>query len=66
MEVWFALRLPAGLADLGLRLASAVPTSAGLERQFSRLRQTYGLLRGRLGVEKCGKLGLLFQLLNKD
>ena len=28
---------PARLPDLGLRFASAVPTSAGLERQFSRL-----------------------------
>ena len=39
-------------------------STAGLERQFSTLRNTYGSVRNRLGAEKAGKLGFLFRAFN--
>ena len=55
---------PSALVDVAVRLSSTVASSAGLERQFSTLRMTYGLLRARLGVEKAGKVGFLHRVLN--
>ena len=49
------------LCIVARRVITAVPNSAGLERQFSTLRVTYGTLRNRLGVEKAGKLAFCFR-----
>ena len=49
------------LSNVARRLISGVPNSAGLERQFSTLRVTYGTLRNSLGVEKAGKLAFCFR-----
>ena len=55
---------PSALVDVAVRLSSTVASSAGLERQFSTLRMTYGLLRTRLVVEKAGKVGFLYRVFN--
>ena len=55
---------PPSLTNTAVRLLSCITSSAGLERQFSRLRLTYGLLRARLHPEKAGKLGFLAGILN--
>ena len=52
------------LCDFALKLAGAVCSSAGLERQFSTLKLTYGSLRTNLSVEKAGKLALCYRTLN--
>ena len=39
---------------------------AGLERQFSTIRVTYGLLRAILGVEKAGTLAYCNSSLHND
>ena len=44
------------LCQVAMMLVTAVANSAGLERQFSTMRATYGDLRQRLGVEKAGKI----------
>ena len=60
------LGFPSRLADFAVRVLSIVPSTAGLERLFSTLRLTYGLLRTNLGVEKAGKVGFLFRALRKS
>ena len=47
------------LIKVAVSLCSALASSSGLERHFSRLGLTYGCLRTRLGVEKAGKLAFL-------
>ena len=46
--------------------ALCIGSSAGIEKQFSTLKITYGQLRTRLGVEKAGKLGFTFRALNTE
>ena len=53
------------LIKVAVSLCSAVASSSGLERHFSRLGLTYGCLRTRLGVAKAGKLAFLHQQLNQ-
>ena len=55
-----------GLCDMALRLVTDVANSAGLERRFSTMRVTYGLLQASLGVEKAGKLAFCYRSLNND
>ena len=68
--VWWVagerIGLDNGLWDVALRLVTGVANSAGLERQFSAMRVTYGLLRASLGVEKAGKLAFCYRSLNND
>ena len=52
------------LCNVALGLVTGVANSAGLERQFSTMRITYGTLRTRLSVEKAGKLAFCFRSLN--
>ena len=63
-SVWWEAGLRLGfdpsLTDCALRLSAIVDSTAGLERHFSRLRLTYGMLRSRLAVEKAGKLAFLY------
>ena len=47
---------PAELCDMANRLLSCEATFASIERLFSTLRVTYGLLRSELGVKKAGEL----------
>ena len=58
------LKFDASLCDLALQLATAVCNSAGLERQFSTLKLTYGSLRTNLPIEKAGKLAFCYRTLN--
>lgn len=55
---------PGELCDMACRLMVCMATSASLERCFSTVRITYGMLRTRLGVEKAGKLAFLYRWLN--
>ena len=52
------------LADMAESLVSASPRSASLERHFSTMGLTYGILRSRLGVDKARKLCFLYRQLN--
>ena len=47
------------------QLLSCEATSASIERFFSTLRITYGLLRTQFGVEKAGKLAFCYRWLNQ-
>ena len=59
-STWFS----PDLVTLALSALSAVPSSAGLERQFSTLGLRYGMLRTQLGFEKAGKLAFLYRQMN--
>ena len=59
------LGFSASLVDLAVQLHSTAASSAGVERQFSTLRITYGMLRARLGIEKVGKLRFLYRVYGK-
>ena len=52
------------LCDVALQLSTAVCSSAGLERNFSTLKLTYGSLRTNFSVEKAGKLAFCYRTLN--
>ena len=60
---WWAagrrLGYPPQLTDFALRLHAVKAASAGLERELSAMRVTYGMLRGRLGIEKAKKLSFV-------
>ena len=56
----------ASFADLAETLVTAVPSSASLERHFSKSGMSYGTLRSRLGVDKARKLSFLFKRLNNN
>jgi hypothetical protein len=66
---WWSAGLRLGfsssLVTVAVQLTSAVATSAGLERQFSTMKLTYGTLRTRLGIAKAGKLSFLFRKWNE-
>ena len=55
--LWWKSGKRLGFSESLIKVAvSAVASSSGLERHFSRLGLTYGCLRTRLGVAKAGKL----------
>jgi hypothetical protein len=66
---WWAAGLRIGfnskLVSIATQLASAIATSAGLERQFSTMKLTCGALRTNLGIEKAGKLSFLYRKWNE-
>ena len=68
-QIWWVagkrLGYHGSLCKVALHLTSAVANSAGLERQFSTLKFTYGSLRTNLGVEKAGKLAFCYRSLNQ-
>ena len=53
------------LIKVAVSLCSAVASSSGLGRHFSRMGSAYGCLRTRLGVAKAGKLAFLHQQINQ-
>ena len=53
------------LCDVALKLVSAVANSAGLERQFSTMKLTFGTLRTQLGIEKAGKISFCYRSLSQ-
>lgn len=48
------------------RLTTAVASSAGVERTFSKFGLNHTKLRNKLGVEKCGKLVFVSQQINNN
>ena len=56
---------PIPLAKLALRLCSCLASSANLERLFSTLGHVFGRTRTKLGIEKNGRLTILFRILNE-
>ena len=67
-QVWWAagkrLGFDEALCEIASKLLTATANSAGLERQFSTLKLTYGMLRTNLGAEKAGKLAFCYRSLN--
>ena len=47
------------LCDVAFKLVSAVANSAGIERQFSTMKLTFGTLRTQLGIKSRKKKFLL-------
>lgn len=45
-------------------MTAAVNSSASIERIFSKFGLVHSKLRNRLGVEKAGKLVIIFRVLN--
>ena len=50
--------------DLCHQVLGAVASSAGIEHEFSTIGLGHSKLRNRLGVEKAGKLVLIYKVLN--
>ena len=65
VEIRKTLGLQRVTIEVAVSLCSAVASSSGLERHFSRMGLTYGCLRTRLGVAKARKLAFLHRQLNQ-